>query len=139
MPSPKSAESRRADLRSPAERHREWISPSADPPAAQKLEDEEIRDYNTAVRRLLAEQDIDFSVRNVLVAHQNVTANGRESIHGGSESMVGGVGQDPDVLPPGFILEFCHLQLRIGPLQFPHGVQRSDDLSLYGWLRSLCP
>ena len=71
-----------------------WLMPYIFPAlAAQKLEDEEIRDYNTAVRRLLAEQDIDFSVRNVLVAHQNVTANGRESIHGGSESMVGGVGQ----------------------------------------------
>lgn len=61
--------------------------------AAQKLEDEEIRGYDTAVRRLLAEQDINFSAHNVLVAHQNVTANGRESACGGSESMVGGVGQ----------------------------------------------
>lgn len=71
-----------------------WLMPYIFPAlAAQKLEDEEIRDYDTAVRRLLAEQDIDFSQRNVLVAHQNVTANGRESARGGSESMVGGVGQ----------------------------------------------
>ena len=71
-----------------------WLMPYIFPAlAAQKLEDEEIRDYDTAVRRLLAEQDIDFSARNVLVAHQNVTANGWESARGGSESMVGGVGQ----------------------------------------------
>lgn len=71
-----------------------WLMPYIFPAlAAQKLEDDCIRDYDTAVRRLLAEQSIDFSQRNVLVAHQNVTANGRESIRGGSESMVGGVGQ----------------------------------------------
>ena len=49
--------------------------------------------YDTAVRRLLAEQNVDFSVRNVIVAHQNVTKGGIEGIRGGSESMVGGVGQ----------------------------------------------
>ena len=41
----------------------------------------------------LAAQDIDFSQRNVIVAHQNVTANGKEAERGGSESMVGGIGQ----------------------------------------------
>ena len=61
--------------------------------AAQALEDDSIRDYDTAVRRVLAAQPIDFSQRNVIVAHQNVTANGKESQRGGSESMVGGVGQ----------------------------------------------
>ena len=71
-----------------------WLMPYVFPAlAAQRLGDGEIRDYDTAVRRLLAEQDVDFSRRNVLVAHQNVTANGRESARGGSESMVGGVGQ----------------------------------------------
>jgi len=60
---------------------------------AQALEDESIRDYDTAVRRLLQAQDIDFSERNVLIAHQNVTANGVECERGGSETMVGGLGE----------------------------------------------
>ena len=48
---------------------------------------------DAAVRALLAAQPIDFAQRNVLIAHQNVTANGAEGERGGSESMVGGVGQ----------------------------------------------
>ncbi len=71
-----------------------WLMPYIFPSlVAQRLEDESIRDYDTAVRRLLELQKIDFSQRNVLIAHQNVTANGQESTRGGSESMVGGVGQ----------------------------------------------
>ena len=71
-----------------------WLMPYLFPAlAAQVLEDESIRDYDAAVRRMLAAQDVDFSQRNVLVAHQNVTANGQEAVRGGSESMVGGVGQ----------------------------------------------
>lgn len=71
-----------------------WLLPYLFPAmAAQKLGDESIGDYETAVRRLLERQNIDFSKRNVLVAHQNVTADGREAERGGSESMVGGVGQ----------------------------------------------
>lgn len=71
-----------------------WLMPYIFPAlAAQKLEDDSIRDYDTAVRAILARQNIDFSQRNVIVAHQNVTAGGREAERGGSESMVGGVGQ----------------------------------------------
>ena len=71
-----------------------WLLPYVFPAMiAQVLEDESLRDYDTAVRRLLAAQDIDFSARNVLVAHQNVTAGSAEAVRGGSESMVGGVGQ----------------------------------------------
>ena len=71
-----------------------WLLPYVYPAMiAQALGDEEIRDYDTAVRRILAAQNVDFSQRNVLVAHQNVTAGGREAERGGSESMVGGVGQ----------------------------------------------
>ncbi len=71
-----------------------WLMPYVFPAqVAQKLGDDSISDYDTAVRRLLARQAIDFSRRNVLVAHQNVTADGREAERGGSESMVGGVGQ----------------------------------------------
>ena len=71
-----------------------WLLPYVYPAMiAQVLGDEEIRDYDTAVRRILAAQPVDFSERNVLVAHQNVTADGLEAVRGGSESMVGGVGQ----------------------------------------------
>lgn len=71
-----------------------WLMPYVFPALiAQALEDDSIRDYDTAVRKLLEAQDIDFTQRNVLVAHQNVMANGLEAIRGGSESMVGGVGQ----------------------------------------------
>lgn len=71
-----------------------WLLPYVYPAMiAQALGDEEIRDYDTAVRRILAAQPVDFTQRNVLIAHQNVTANGQEAIRGGSESMVGGVGQ----------------------------------------------
>ena len=71
-----------------------WLMPYVFPAlAAQVLEDDGIRDYDAAVRRLLAAQEVDFSERNVLVAHQNVTAGGAEAVRGGSESMIGGVGQ----------------------------------------------
>lgn len=71
-----------------------WLLPYLFPAlAAQVLEDPSLCDYGTAVAKLLEQQKIDFSKRNVLVAHQNVTADGREVERGGSESMVGGVGQ----------------------------------------------
>ena len=50
-------------------------------------------DNETAVRALLGRQKIDLTRRNVLVAHQYVTAGGFEGMRGGSESAVGGVGQ----------------------------------------------
>ena len=71
-----------------------WLMPYVFPAAvAQALEDDSIRDYDTAVRRLLAAQELDPAERNVIVAHQNVTAFGAEAPRGGSESAVGGVGQ----------------------------------------------
>lgn len=57
------------------------------------LNDEGIRGYDNAARRLIEEQHIDKSKINILIAHQNVTANGIEVERGGSESMVGGVGE----------------------------------------------
>lgn len=60
---------------------------------SQVLGDDSIRDNDSAVRALLARQKVDHTQRNVLIAHQNVTANGVEAIRGGSETMVGGVGQ----------------------------------------------
>ena len=71
-----------------------WLLPYIYPAMiAQALGDEEIRDYDTAVRKILAAQNADFTQRNVLIAHQNVTAGGQEAERGGSESMVGGIGQ----------------------------------------------
>ena len=71
-----------------------WLMPYVYPALiAQALGEESFRDSDVAVRALLACQPLDLSWRNVLVAHQNVTAGGVEAEHGGSESMVGGVGQ----------------------------------------------
>lgn len=55
------------------------------------LEDESIRDFTTAAARLLEAQNIDQSRRTVLIAHQNVTADGQEAERGGSETSVGGI------------------------------------------------
>lgn len=71
-----------------------WLCPYIFPAlVARKLGDDSIKDYNTAMRRLIENQQIDTTVRNVLVAHQNVVANGQTVEFGGSESTVGGVGQ----------------------------------------------
>ena len=55
--------------------------------------DETIRTYQQAMEKLIAFQDIKREERNVLIAHQNVVVDGKEVERGGSESMVGGVGQ----------------------------------------------
>ena len=55
--------------------------------------EENCRTYGEAVQALLEKQDINSNERNVIIAHQNVTADGRETERGGSETMVGGVGQ----------------------------------------------
>ena len=71
-----------------------WLMPYVYPALiSQVLGDDELRNSDAAVRALLQRQEVDYSQRNVLVAHQNVTANGAEAERGGSESMVGGVGQ----------------------------------------------
>ena len=61
---------------------------------SQVLDDPELKykDYNTAVKALLERQNIDYSKRNVLIAHQFVTQNGKEAERGGSETSVAGVG-----------------------------------------------
>ena len=69
-----------------------WLMPYVFPAAAAQALGQEIRDYETAVRRLLEAQPLDAGTRNVIAAHQNVTAFGREQVRGGSESAVGGVG-----------------------------------------------
>ena len=70
-----------------------WLMPYVFPAAVSRVLGEELRDYESAVRKLLSVQRLDPAQRNVIVAHQNVTANGVEAIRGGSETMVGGVGQ----------------------------------------------
>ncbi len=71
-----------------------WLMPYLFPEQVSVLlKDDTIHSYDAAVRALLKNQDIDFAKRNVLVAHQNVIADGKEAERGGSESMVGGVGQ----------------------------------------------
>lgn len=70
-----------------------WLVPYIFPQEVNYLLDcKDIHDYDTAFRRLLDAQNIDFSKRNVIVAHQNVTRNGAQAERGGSESMVAGVG-----------------------------------------------
>lgn len=71
-----------------------WLAPYCFPAAvAEALKDDSIRDYQTAMERLLAAQDIDLSRRNVIVSHQSVLANGISAVRGGSETMIGGVGE----------------------------------------------
>lgn len=71
-----------------------WMMPFIFPEAISRiLERDDIRTYEEAMRAILAEQGVDFSSRNILISHQNVTCNGKEIDRGGSESLVGGVGQ----------------------------------------------
>jgi len=71
-----------------------WLMPYLFPDQVSRiLDNEEIYTYDQAVRELIKSQNIDWTKRNILIAHQNVVANGKEVERGGSESMVGGVGQ----------------------------------------------
>lgn len=71
-----------------------WLLPYVFPSLiAETLQDDSLRDYDTAVRALLQSQPVDFTERNVLIAHQNVAAAGCTGERGGSETMVGGLGQ----------------------------------------------
>ena len=71
-----------------------WLLPYVFPALVSSVLEEELpRDYDAAVRRLLSLQPLNSGERNVLLAHQNVTAGGAEAERGGSESTVGGVGQ----------------------------------------------
>jgi len=69
-----------------------WLLPYLFPAAVNEVLGTECRDYDSAMRAMIAAQDIDYSQRNVIVAHQNVLAFGAEADRGGSETMVGGVG-----------------------------------------------
>ncbi|WP_049962635.1 exonuclease SbcCD subunit D [Ruminococcus sp. HUN007] len=69
-----------------------WLMPYIFPALVNDMLGTDFRDYDTACRELLKHQNIDTSVRNVMVAHQNVTRGGIEAERGGSETMVAGVG-----------------------------------------------
>lgn len=81
------------------------------------LEDEEIRTYEEAMKKLLEAQNIDFSRRNVLVSHQNITQNGVEAERGGSERTVGGSGPIDYSVFDGFdyvALGHIHSSVKVG-------------------------
>lgn len=70
-----------------------WLLPFTFPAAIQQaLGESAPRDYTSAIQALLTRQVIDPTVRNVLVAHQAVTWDGKASEYGGSEAVIGGVG-----------------------------------------------
>ena len=52
----------------------------------------DIKSYEEAMINYLSHQDIDTGERNVLIAHQNIIADGVEAERGGSETMSGGIG-----------------------------------------------
>ena len=69
---------------------------------ADVLGKEEIRDYETAIRSMLSTRCPDPAARNVLLAHQAVLFQGKAAEKGGSETMVGGVGEVSAELFDGF-------------------------------------
>lgn len=72
-----------------------WMLPYVYPAMIQSVlgEKQPIGNYDASVRKLLEKQDIDRSQRNVILAHQNVTVGGNAMEFGGSETVVGSVGQ----------------------------------------------
>ncbi len=70
-----------------------WMLPYTFPEEVSEVMDgEEYKNYDQAIRSLLAVQDIDTANRNIMISHQNVVVNGKEVERSGSETMVGGVG-----------------------------------------------
>ena len=73
-----------------------WLMPYIFPKLAadeKVLNLENLSTYDEAARELLAAQEIDPSACNVLVAHQNVLANGIAPEHSESETIIGGIGE----------------------------------------------
>lgn len=77
-----------------------WLMPYVFPAAIrvamagnEEEEENSFTSYDAAVRTYLASQNINPEERNVIVAHQLVTNQGEEPEKGGSETLVGGVGQ----------------------------------------------
>lgn len=72
-----------------------WLLPCTTPAAvrvALNRSDEEISSYSEAIAALLAEQEINWNERNVLIAHQTVVNGKADPLHGASETAIGGVG-----------------------------------------------
>lgn len=72
-----------------------WLMPYVFPAAvrtALQLGEDEAASFTEAVRLLLEAQPIDYSQRNVLIAHQMVAGNGETVEHSPSETSVGGLG-----------------------------------------------
>ncbi|MBQ0059799.1 MAG: exonuclease SbcCD subunit D, partial [Lachnospiraceae bacterium] len=82
-----------------------WLMPYVFPAAVREalgLEDDAINSYTDAVRALLSAQPIDFSQRNVILAHQMVLHMGQEPEHSSSETVVGGIGGVDSAVFDGF-------------------------------------
>jgi len=72
-----------------------WLMPYIFPAAvrqALELDDDTPLTYTESAKALINAQNIDFSARNVLIAHQTVICGGVEPEHSRSETAVGGVG-----------------------------------------------
>lgn len=71
-----------------------WLLPYFFPAAVNVvLGREDLKDYDSAVRALLENQQIDFSRRNIILSHQFVVSGAKKPVMGGSETTVGGIGQ----------------------------------------------
>ena len=73
-----------------------WLMPYIFPKLvsdAVVLADDTLSTYDEAARALIAAQPIDETSCNVLVAHQNVLANGVAPEHSESETIIGGLGE----------------------------------------------
>ena len=96
-----------------------WLLPFLKPALVRPFfPDEDIgSDYNAALRAVLAACDVDPARRNVLVAHQFVTAGGSEPARSDSEVAVGGLDNVDASLFDGFdyvALGHIHRPQRIG-------------------------
>lgn len=71
-----------------------WMVPYLFPAAVNViLNRDDLKDYDSAMRALLEEQQINWEERNVILSHQFVVAGGEKPAMGGSETTVGGIGQ----------------------------------------------
>lgn len=79
-----------------------YLLPFVKPSYVRKLFEEEITDYDTAVRKLIQREEIDMTRRNVIISHQFYTASGRGPATCDSEmKLVGGIENvEVDVLSP---------------------------------------
>jgi len=69
-----------------------WLVPYVFPAVINDVLKTDYRSYDEAYKAYLEAQDIDYSRRNVIISHQNITYLDKEAERGGSETMVGGVG-----------------------------------------------